>query len=118
MVWLPPLKGKEKRKTSPSAEGLLGVEGTNDAVIISALERAGLTHTAVSSPCKKITKTDMFTLGLSGGEGSSQLRQSLCRFIGIPHLPANTLLDALNSLYTYNSFLEMIEKWKAEETEN
>ena len=36
-VYLPQIKGKEKRKTSPSAEGVLGVEGTDDGIIISAL---------------------------------------------------------------------------------
>ena len=33
-VYLPPIKGKERRKAAPSAEGLLGVEGTDDEIII------------------------------------------------------------------------------------
>lgn len=117
-LYLPALKGKEKRKSKPSAEGLLGVEGTPDEIITEALDRAGLVHKKEDKIGRKIEKTDLYILGLSGRDNSSILRESLCRFIKIPSLPTNTLLDALNTLYTYEEFLEMIEKWKPEETEN
>lgn len=117
-LYLPALKGKEKRKSKPSAEGLLGVEGTPDEIITEALDRAGLVDKKEDKIGRKIEKTDLYILGLSGRDNSSILRESLCRFIKIPSLPTNTLLDALNTLYTYEEFLEMIEKWKPEETEN
>ncbi|MBO7217438.1 MAG: DUF4093 domain-containing protein [Clostridia bacterium] len=117
-VYLPLLCGKEKRKAKSSAEGLLGVEGTPDSIIIEALDRAHLIHENKDKTGKKISKTDLFTLGLSGGEKSSFLRDSLCKYLKIPTLPANTLLDALNTLFTYEEFLEMINRWKLEETEN
>ncbi len=117
-IYLPPILGKERRKASPSAEGFLGVEGTDDAVIIAALAAAGLLHTKTETPSREITKTDLFTLELSGQTHSREKRESLCRFLSIPSLPANTLLDALNTLYTYDEFWEMIEKWTQEETEN
>ncbi len=41
-VYVPEIKGKEKRKTSASKSGLLGVEGMSEEVILSALERAGI----------------------------------------------------------------------------
>lgn len=117
-VYLPTLKGKEKRKTKSSAEGFLGVEGTPDEIITAALDRVGLVHKKEDKIGRKINKTDLYTLGLSGRDNSSVLRESLCRFIKIPNLPTNTLLDALNTLYTYDEFLELINKWKLEETEN
>ncbi len=117
-VYLPSLKGKEKRKTKPSAEGFLGVEGTPDEIITAALDRVGLVHKKEDKIGRKINKTDLYTLGLSGRDNSSILREALCRFIKIPNLPTNTLLDALNTLYTYDEFLELINKWKLEETEN
>ena len=117
-LYLPALKGKEKRKSKPSAEGLLGVEGTPDEIITEALDRAGLVHKKEDKIGRKIEKTDLYILGLSGRDNSSILRESLCRFIKIPSLPTNTLLDALNTLYTYEEFPAMIEKWKPEETEN
>ncbi len=116
-VYLPPIIGKEKRKAAPSAEGLLGVEGTDDEIIIKALEKAGLTLDSTEKRGREISKTDLFTLGLSGGERSREKRESLCRFLKLPILPSNTLLDAINTLYSYNEFTEMINKWK-EETVN
>ena len=41
-VYVPEIKGKEKRKASASKSGLLGVEGMSEEVILSALERAGI----------------------------------------------------------------------------
>lgn len=116
-LYLPPIKGKERRKTVPSAEGLLGVEGTDDEIIIKALEKAGLTHESSERKERGISKTDLFSLGLSGGERSREKREALCRYLSLPLLPANTLLDAINTLYSYNEFMELINKWK-EETES
>ena len=117
IVCLPPIKGKERRKTSASAEGLLGVEGTDDEIIIEALSRAGVTGSPANGG-RKITKADLFALGLSGKDNSAEGRASLCRYLKIPNLPANTLLDALNSLFDYDRFMEMTVLWKAEETQN
>ena len=117
-VFLPPVSGKEKRKKTYSAEGLLGVEGTDDSIIIAAIEKAGLLHEKTDKKTREITKTDLFSLGLSGGNCSREKREALCHHLKIPVLPANTLLDALNTLMSYNEFLEMINKWNQEETEN
>lgn len=117
-VYLPPLKGKERRKYKPSSEGLLGVEGTEDAIIIEAIERAGLTHTAVEKKSRAISKTDLFKAGLSGSENSRTARLSFCRWLSLPELPANTLLDALNTLYSYDEYLNEVERWKQKETES
>lgn len=116
-IYLPPINGKEKRKTVPSAEGLLGVEGTDDEIIIKALEKAGLTLHSTEKREREISKTDLFALGFSGGERSREKRESLCRFLKLPILPANTLLDAINTLYSYDKFMEMVNEWK-EETES
>lgn len=116
-IFLPPIKGKERRKHLHSAEGLLGVEGTDDIIIIDALERAGFTGEATPSG-RKITKKDLYAFGLSGCDGSAELREKLCQYLKIPSLPTNTLLTAFNSLYDFDSFTEMINKWKAEEMQN
>lgn len=116
-VYLPAISGKERRKTIPSADGILGVEGLDDNIIIEALDRAGVLS-APKENTRKITKTDLFSLGLSGAHNSQRKRLSLCNFLGLPALPSNTLLDALNSIYSYEEFLKEIEKWKPDETEN
>ena len=111
-VYLPPVKGKEKRKTSPSSDGVLGVEGTDDQIIISALNRAGVTGKSQEKKDREITKTDLYLLGLSGTENSAENRGAFCSFLDLPVLPANSLLCVLNSLYDYDKFLREVEKWK------
>lgn len=101
-VYLPEILGKEKRKRTPSKEGLLGVEGTDDAIIIKAIER----FTAEKSVGKKVNKTDFLLWGLSG-DGSVIKREKLKERLSLPKaLSTNGLLDAINVLYTH----EEIEK--------
>lgn len=114
-VYLPPIFGKEKRKPSPSAEGILGVEGTDDEIILDALTRAGIVGEATAHKGREITKLDLFNLGLSGGENSAERRASLLRFLKLPeNLPANSMLDVFNTLYGFEDFLNEVEKWSRE----
>ena len=111
-LYLPQIKGKERRKTTPSAAGVLGVEGTSDDIIIAAAERMGILSEKTETPTKKISKTDLFNLGFSGGENSAEKRTAFATHLGLPSiLSANSLLDILNSLYTYEEFFEEAEKW-------
>lgn len=110
-VFLPKISGKEKRKTSPSAEGFVGVEGTPDEVIINALKNLGDTVVQCEND-NPITKVDLFNLGFSGGELSSKKRASFELFLGLPdNLTANYLLDYLNFTFTKDEFFEVVEKW-------
>lgn len=112
-VYLPTIVGKEKRKSKAGADGVVGVEGTDDAVIIKALERMGITGTKTEKQGRTITKTDLFCLGISGGENSSVLRKGLLGYLNLPDfLTTNALLDVVNSLYGYDDFVKEVEKWK------
>ena len=114
-VFIPDVFGKEKRKPSPSAEGILGVEGTDDEIILDALTRAGIIGEATAHKGREITKLDLFNLGLSGGENSAERRASLLRFLKLPeNLPANSMLDVFNTLYGFEDFLNEVEKWSRE----
>ena len=60
-AFIPDIYGKEKRKSSPSKEGKLGVEGMKPELIIRALQKAGATiddceNTAYSG----ISKADLY----------------------------------------------------------
>ena len=110
-VYLPQISGKERRKTKPSAEGLVGVEGTPDEIIIKALERFSVSE----DRSERIEKIDLYHLGLSGSDGSAEKRKALLTFLDLPpSLTAPALLDALNSLYTKTEFMEVAEKWLQE----
>jgi ribonuclease M5 len=110
-AYIPDVKGREKRKRTPSAEGKLGVEGMSTGLIISALEQAGATffdEIPHNSPKVLITKADMYSVGLSGGPDSASLRAALLKKLGLPeHLPTNGLLEVLNALYTKDEFFAL-----------
>lgn len=113
-AYVPDVYGKEKRKTNAGAEGLLGVEGINDDVIIDALKKAGCTLDGDKESPREgrgVTKADMYRLGLSGGAESSKKRDALANELGLPlKISANMLLDVINRLVTYEELCEIMEK--------
>lgn len=114
-AYIPDIRGKERRKRDASKEGLLGVEGMTEEIIIKALRDAGCEIDDEVSDAKtsQITKTDLYMLGLSGGSESSELRRKLSAEINIPaRISANMLLDVLNRLYTYDELVEIVQRIK------
>lgn len=114
-AYIPDIKGKERRKREASKEGLLGVEGMTEEIIIKALRDAGceIDDTVSEDKASGITKTDLYMLGLSGGSGSAELRQKLSKEINIPaRISANMLLDVLNRLCTYEELVEIVQRIK------
>lgn len=110
-AYIPDVHGKEKRKREAGKEGLLGVEGIADDIIIEALKRAGCTENAKKSDGERITKTDMYRLGLSGGENSRALRARITDALGLPYkISANMLLDTLNMLFERDEFYAFTER--------
>lgn len=110
-VYIPEIFGKEKRKRHASKEGTLGVEGVPVDVIKSALDRAGVFSQNSKEKSEQITKTDLFVLGLSGGENSEKRRRELLCDLNLPSkMSANALLDVLNVFYTRQEFMQMCEK--------
>lgn len=94
MAYVPEIKGKEKRKTVGGKEGLLGVEGIDNQIIIDALVRAGCNEEV---PKEKITNVDLFNLGYSGKPDSKEKRIKLLKHLNLPEkLSNNAMLDALN----------------------
>ena len=47
----------------------------------------------------RLTKTDLFELGLSGGKNSSEKRKKLLKFLRLPSLlTPNSMLEVLNTM--------------------
>lgn len=115
-AYIPDIKGKERRKTQPGKEGLLGVEGMNETVILRALEQAGCQIDGVQKQRKQsraITKSDLYAAGLSGEANSAFYRREMARYIGIPaKISANMLLDCLNRLLNYDEFIQLAQEVK------
>lgn len=109
-AYIPDIQGKERRKTAPSKEGKLGVEGMRPQVLLDALIRAGATFDGeeATHPSARISKADMYTMGLSGREGSAARRAELIRKLDLPeHMSADALLDVLNAVMTREEFFEL-----------
>lgn len=100
-AYIPAIEGKERRKASPSREGLLGVEGVPAQVILRALKTAG----AAPRPGRQgrqLTYADLYELGVSGTNGSAGRRRALLQKLNLPpRLSKKAMLEVLNSLYSY-----------------
>ena len=105
-AYIPDIYGKERRKTHAGKEGKLGVEGMTPEILRTALRNAGAQTEQTDAPTERITKTDLFLAGLSGGAGSAEKRARLENELRLPaHLGANAFLDALNLLMSREEFL-------------
>ena len=113
-AYIPDIQGKEKRKAKPSKEGLLGVEGMTDEIIINAVLSGGATVIGSEDrvrPKDSITKTDFYNAGLSGRENSEQMRKRLLSALAFPkYMTANALLGAVNMIYDRDEFFDMLER--------
>lgn len=108
-AYIPDIKGKERRKTAPSKEGKLGVEGMTPQVLLDALRRAGATIEGENEKqAGGITKADLYVAGLSGTPESAERRRALLQKLELPErLTPNGMLDVLNALFTREEFLEL-----------
>ena len=99
-VYIPDVKGKEKRKDKPSKEGLLGVEAMEKEIIIEAFKKSGVFKNNSDLPeIKKITKLDLYKAGLYGKENSREKRMEFLKKNNLPQkLSPNSLVEILNGL--------------------
>ena len=108
------IPGKESRKAEPGKEGLLGVEGVNNDLILQGLETALASKTTCqqkTAQLRPITYTDLYEWGISGTANSADNRRVLLRRLGLPpRLSKKELLQILNTLYTYDALNAEIEK--------
>lgn len=109
-VYVPKQKGKEKRKSTASKEGFLGVEGFSKEVLTQVFQKYGIA-TDVKKPTAKITKTDLFLCGLSGTENAKENREKLLKYLDLPSgLSANAFMDVLNTLLSREEFEKAVSQ--------
>ena len=111
-LYTPAIEGKEKRKASPSKEGFLGVEGM-EAERLRALFLPFVDGGEPKRRGRAIEKRDLFADGLSGRENSAARREILSEKMELPRgMSAPALLGALNLLYTYDEYQEILSACK------
>ncbi len=109
-AYIPAVAGKESRKTAPSKEGILGVEGMPQEVLAKALQNAGV-QTAAPKTGRALTHTDLYTLGISGTAGSAARRRAALHRLGLPgRLSKKAMLEVLNSLYSYEELMDLMRE--------
>lgn len=110
-VYIPDVFGKEKRKTEPSKEGKLGVEGLSPAILTQALEQAGVTtHTEKAANARPVTTADLFADGFTGSDNAKERKYKLLSSLGLPSRLSNAqLLQLLNTFMTYDDYKKAAE---------
>ncbi len=105
-VYIPDVFGKEKRKTSYSKEGKLGVEGIDKNVLLDAFGRAGVLSSECAEKKSPITKLDLYELGFTGTKDSSEKRKILLSELHMPQLlTTNSMLEILNTMMERDEFI-------------
>lgn len=108
-LYIPKIEGKEKRKSAPSKEGLLGVEGMSRDELIRVLTpfivQDGENASTTQKAGEMITKVDFYKHKLTGFDNSSARRDELAACFGLPSgMTANALLEALNIITTKDEY--------------
>ncbi len=105
-LYIPDIHGKEKRKSSPGKEGLLGVEGMEDAVLQKLLTEADASEGQKNA--EEVSFSEFFADGFVGGAESRKKRELFCEKCSLPkRLSAKELLSVINRLYTPNEYLKI-----------
>ena len=106
-LYIPVIEGKEKRKKEGSKEGTLGVEGMDTNLLFELL----LPYSKPLEKKEKIKKSDLYILGMSGCNSSSEKRDIVSEKLGLPKgLTPNAFLDAINVLIDLEQLKELINE--------
>lgn len=101
-LYVPRIAGKEKRKTTPGAEGVLGVEGQERALLQQLLQPFAGEGFRVENPLSKI---DFFEDGLTGSANAAARRDRLAALFSLPPgMTPNALLAALRVIASYEEY--------------
>lgn len=110
-LYIPRIEGKERRKSEPSAEGVLGVEGMETKLLYDLLAPFESDEKYKASLENPISKADLYRDGLSGRENSAAARDKLCERLSLPgSMSANALLAALGILISYEEYTQLIKE--------
>lgn len=106
-LYVPQVKGKEKRKDAPSAAGFLGVEGQERALLREIL--APFAEDGAPMAENPLSKADLYEDGLTGNENAAARRNALAAKFGLPaDMTPNALLAALRVVATLAEYKKAV----------
>lgn len=114
-LYIPRIEGKEKRKSEPSKEGTLGVEGMENELLYKLLEPFSSENDLDSAQKMQeiaknpLSKVDFYVDGLTGSENSAKKRDELAEKFGLPSgMTPNALLEALKVVASYDDYVRAV----------
>lgn len=108
-IYIPAVRGKERRKKAPSKSGLLGVEGMDGKKLLALFEAAGV-QASESESAGRVTHYDFYEAKLSGREHSAANRKKLLERLELPEfLSSASLLSYINYHYSKEQFFSLVE---------
>ncbi|MCH5323794.1 MAG: DUF4093 domain-containing protein [Eubacterium sp.] len=109
-IYIPQIKGKERRKEAPSAEGLLGVEGMDTEVLRKALSDADIIAQA-DGRSDFLDNARMLDDGLIGSPNASYKRRRLLAALGLPErLSSKAAAEIINRLFSEDEYTAALSK--------
>lgn len=115
-LYIPQIVGKERRKTHPSKEGTLGVEGMEAALLEALLQKLPEQTKKQTAHRETVTKGMLYEDGLSGRAESARRRKKLAGKLGVPdYLSANALLEYINAVLTPEEYRALVRQLANEE---
>jgi ribonuclease M5 len=110
-LYIPKIKGKEKRKDAPSAEGTLGVEGMEQKLLYDLLAPFENGETVSRAAENPLSKADFYRDWLSGADNSAEKRDRLAAMLDLPSgMSANALLSAIKMIISYEEYERLIDR--------
>lgn len=105
-VMVPQIEGKERRKKAPSAQGYVGVEGTDDKILYDILKEYSTDKIALGD----MNEADLYAVGLMGVCGAKERKNKLLISLGVQQNISNKfLLNILNERYTREQFYSLFD---------
>lgn len=112
-IYIPSLKGKEKRKADFSKEGLLGVEGMDTELLKELLIKADAS--SENTPPPFLDKARFFEDGFSGKADSNKKRELLLKHLNLPkRMSSNSIIDIINKTITEEEYIRAVLKTEKE----
>ena len=114
-LYIPQIQGCEARKSAPSAEGTLGVEGMETEFLYKLLLPYCDEKRVELAEKNPLSKADFFEDGLSGRADSAARRDEFAKNAGLPSgMTANALLEAVKLIMTYGEYLAAVGRTENE----
>jgi len=108
-LYIPEIRGKEKRKTKASKEGLLGVEGIEAEMLKGIFEKSGVLDEKEKPVF--LTRTRLYSDGLLGKNESSVKRKLLTSKLNIPSTRnTSDFIDAVNMLCSEEEYENILNE--------